>query len=170
MKADSLPQIHLKPGELIITQSPGLIVTVLGSCVSVTMFHRRTRLAAICHAMLPDPKRGAGDAREPACYRYVSDVLPEMCARFAQAGLGPEEIEVKLFGGGNVINMAEETQSERWIGSVNIRRAREILREAGLCILASNVGGTEGRKIVFNTTSGEVMHKHLGCQLAKVSP
>lgn len=170
MKVAALPQVHLKPGELIISQKPSLVVTVLGSCVSVTMFHRPTRRAAICHAMLPDPKSACEDGDQASRYRYVSEVLPDMCSHFAQAGLLAEQIEVKLFGGGNVISMAEEPPSERWIGSANVRRAREILREAGYSIRASNVGGTIGRKILFNTATGEVMHKHLGYQSTKRSP
>ncbi len=170
MKVPELPQVHLKPGELIICQEPNLIVTVLGSCVSVTMFNRRTRIAAICHAMLPDPKSSGAADEEASRYRYVSEVLPEMCSHFGQAGLSAEQVEVKLFGGGNVISMAEESPSERWIGSANVRRAREILRHAGYSIRASNVGGTNGRKILFNTDTGEVMHKHLGYQSRKKSP
>lgn len=170
MKVAALPQVHLKPGELIISQKPSLVVTVLGSCVSVTMFHRRTRIAAICHAMLPEPKSKGADENEPHLYRYVSEVIPEICRHFALAGLAPEQVEVKLFGGGNVISMADESPKERWIGSVNVRRAREILREAGFTIRASNVGGTSGRKIMFNTVTGEVMHKHLSRQSPTRSP
>lgn len=170
MKATVLPQIHLKPGELIIRRDPSLVVTVLGSCISVTMFHRRTRVAAICHAMLPDPKTACEQGDNACRYRYVSEVVPEMCSHFTQAGLAVEEVEVKLFGGGNVISMAQEPPSERWIGSANVRRAREILRHAGFTIRASNVGGTDGRKILFNTATGEVMHKHLGYQSPKKSP
>lgn len=170
MKASVLPQVHLKPGELIICQEPSLIVTVLGSCVSVTMFHRRSRLAAICHAMLPAPKSSGAVAEEASRHRYVSEVLPEMCEHYTQAGLKAEQVEVKLFGGGNVISMAEGSISERGIGSSNVRRAREILRAAGFTIRASNVGGTDGRKILFNTATGEVMHKHLGYERTKVQP
>ncbi|MBK8001700.1 MAG: chemotaxis protein CheD [Verrucomicrobia bacterium] len=170
MKAPALPQVHLKPGELIICQEPSLIVTVLGSCVSVTMFHRRSRIAAICHAMLPEPKSHVDAEEEPCRYRYVSEVLPEMCGYFTQAGVKADQVEVKLFGGGNVISMAEESPSERWIGSTNVRRAREVLRDAGFTIRASNVGGTDGRKILFNTATGEVMHKHLGYQRTRKQP
>ncbi|MBL9166631.1 MAG: chemotaxis protein CheD [Verrucomicrobiales bacterium] len=162
MKASKLPQLHLKPGELILCREPSMIVTVLGSCVSVTMFHPRSHLAGICHAMLPDGRPGAAGDQEACPYRYVSEVVPRMCDHFRQAGLRPEEIEVKLFGGGNVISMSEVPSRERWIGNANVRRARELLKQAGFTIHASNVGGTDGRKILFNTATGEVMHKHLG--------
>lgn len=162
MKTPALLQLHLKPGELIVCQEPRLIVTVLGSCVAVTMFHAPSRLAAMCHAMLPEPKHKNAADLEPGLFRYVSQVIPEMCGYFKAAGRNPGEVEVKLFGGGNVIKMAEEPASERWIGSANVRRARELLLHSGFSIRASNVGGTDGRKVLFNTATGEVMHKHLG--------
>ena len=39
LPGSALPQAHLKPGELFVTQEPQWISTVLGSCVAVTMFH-----------------------------------------------------------------------------------------------------------------------------------
>ena len=50
-----LAPLRLKPGELLICREPHEVTTVLGSCVSITMFNARLGLAAICHAMLPSP-------------------------------------------------------------------------------------------------------------------
>lgn len=170
MKASALQQVHLKPGELIVCQEPRLVGTILGSCVAVTMYHARSRLAAMCHAMLPEPKHKSAADAEPGLFRYVNQVIPVMCGYFESAGGNPGEVEVKLFGGGNVIEMEEEPASERWIGSANVRHAREMLAQCGFTIRASNVGGTNGRKILFNTATGEVMHKHLGHKPPKRLP
>ena len=101
-----LPQVHLRPGELVVTREPQWIVTVLGSCVAVTMFSARFGLAAICHGMLPRPHNDDQISSNPSMgFRYLSRVIPAMVDRFCQTGLEPKDIEVKMFGGGNVIHL-----------------------------------------------------------------
>lgn len=155
--------IHLNPGEWVATREPSQIATVLGSCVSVTMFHVRLSLAAMCHAMLPHPRRATDIERfELERFRYVTEVIPAMAETFRAAGVVAAEIEVKLFGGGNVLRGDPRAPVTEWLGSINVRTAREVLEEHGLVVRAANVGGTSGRKILFNTGTGEVLHKHLG--------
>ncbi len=153
----------MKPGELLVTREPRWVITVLGSCVAVTMFSQRFGLAAMCHAMLPRPRGRERPAKnDPDQFRFLSLAVPAMLDRFHQAGVPAEEIEVKMFGGGNVIHYDEAAAEDHWIGTANIQAARELLREARLTLRAENVGGAGGRKIVFNTRDGEVLHKHLG--------
>ncbi len=51
---EKLPVYYLRPGELHIADHPGIVTTVLGSCVSVTMFSRRREVGAICHGLMPE--------------------------------------------------------------------------------------------------------------------
>ena len=162
-----LPQTYLKPGELRVVKEPGIVVTVLGSCVAVTFFNARLRVAAICHAMLPRPKHG-GPVTER--FKYLSEAVPHMAAQFRQLGLSPLEVDVKLFGGGNVIGSKDGDHPERWLGNVNVRTARELLAAEGFAIRAANVGGDRGRKILFDTATGEVLHKHLPARDEKDTP
>ncbi|MFA6286483.1 MAG: chemotaxis protein CheD [Opitutaceae bacterium] len=156
------PQHHLQPGELLVTQEPIWVVTLLGSCVAVTMFNSRFRLSAICHAMLPKPPGAhASGRRSDECFRYVSHAIPAMAERFARLGLEPAEVEVKMFGGGNVIDLGGNPQGDRSIGDANVALATQLLREARFQLKGHSVGGNCGRKIAFNTHSGEVLHKHL---------
>lgn len=156
-----LPQVHLSPGQLLVTREPKVVATVLGSCVAVTMFDRQSGFAAICHAMLaaPQPTEPVRPT-DPQRFRYVALVLPAMIGAYRRAGVRPRAIEVKLFGGGNVIG---ESRSEdpHWIGGGNVATARRLLEEADLVISAENTGGRRGRKILFNTGTGEVLHKYL---------
>ena len=157
-----LPRHNLAPGELLVTQQPQWVYTLLGSCVAVTMFSARFHVAAICHGMLPRPGRYADShACETDPFKYLSCVIPAMRERFRFLGLGPRDIEVKMFGGANVIRLGGEPHDERWIGTANIATARQLLEEAGLTLKAERVGGARGCKIFFNTETGEVLHKPL---------
>jgi len=159
---DGLHQVYLRPGELLVLRQPCQITTVLGSCVAVTMFHARLGFAAICHGMLPEPNRANGDiSADPRRFNYLSEAIPFMGARFRALGVFPHEVEVKIFGGGNVLGFEESDSSRRLVGQSNIEMAHRTLAAEKLLIKASSVGGDAGRKILFNTQTGEVLHKFL---------
>jgi len=158
----TIPQVHLQPGEVLVTKEPQWVLTLLGSCVSVTMFNPRFHLAAICHALLPEPRGeivpGPGRAQQ---FRYLTIAFAAMAESFARLGLKPGEVEVKLFGGGNVVGMGGDFQADRSIGSANVAMARHLLKAAHYHIRAESVGGNSGCKIKFNTQTGEVLHSWL---------
>jgi chemotaxis protein CheD len=155
-------QIALNSGELFIFQEPRLIATVLGSCVAVTLFSPSIRLAAICHAMLPHPHLAhMGAVAKADRFRYLTFAIPAMVEPFRQAGLFCDEIEVKMFGGANVIELGNEESPGEGIGADNVRMAEKLLDHFGLKIVASNTGGERGRKLFFDTVTGEVFHKFL---------
>lgn len=157
-----LPQVHLKPGELIFTREPTLVVTVLGSCITVTMFSAWPLCAGICHAMLSHPGRQEPGEKISGRFKYLSEAIPFMAAHFRNLGINATAIEVKMFGGGNVTpHHPTDAQSERLIGNANIQTARKLLAAESLVLKATNVGGRFGRKLSFNTQTGQVMHKHL---------
>lgn len=158
----SLQSICLKPGKLFVGDKPCEVMTLLGSCVAVTMFSPRLRVASICHAMLADPDgpdRAAKETAEP--YKYVSLVVPFMAEKFRNLGITPTETEVKLFGGANVFGNNHANKRGHGIGVANIRRAKEILDQYGLRVAREHTGGDRGRKLIFNTTSGVVWLKCL---------
>lgn len=154
------PAYHLKPGELVITDRPMLISTILGSCVSVTMFSPRFG-GAICHGMLPTC--GRKDFCRYPCgeeFRYVDCAIRAMIGSFSRRKVAPKEIEVKLFGGSDMLSQSEERASAS-VGRKNISTALEMLTEKGFTIAVSDVGGKRGRKIFFDTGTGEVHLKRL---------
>ena len=158
----ALTQRFLKPGEIIVCQTPGEVVTVLGPCVAVTLFHVPSGLAAMCHAMLPEPADGARlPADDPQRWKYVVDAVPEMLRIFAAGGARASEVEVKLFGGAQLLLGAGCGRADDGVGAANARLARELIAAAGYAIRATDVGGPVGRKLVFDTRSGVVRVKRL---------
>jgi len=154
-------QIYLKPGGIYISEKPALVSTLLGSCVSVTMFNPRLKTGAICHGLLPSC-RGKKPC-EKFCHegiRFVDCSIMRMLGWFGQNGVARGEIEVKVFGGSDMIVGGDMT-SKATVGQQNISMAFHILGKEMLRIAASDVGGSRGRKIIFSTLSGEVLLKHL---------
>ena len=153
-----LHKVYLRPGELYIGEGPTKVVTVLGSCVSVTLFSKRLRIGAICHGAMPHcrRRRGCHELCKEA-FRFVDCSVHYMLAKMRSYGAADSEIEVKLFGGADTLS----SKKENTIGSMNVKMALEIIRQENLRIIAADVGDSFGRKIIFLTHTGEVYLKRL---------
>jgi chemotaxis protein CheD len=156
-----LPVAYLKPGEMYFAEQSTLIVTVLGSCVSITMFSRRAGLGAICHGLLTRCKgqlQCGGDCLDG--FKYVDCSIRRMAALFYRRGVR-REIEVKRIGGADMyyrdINKREAVSD----GNQNLTIAQQVLASEGLSLKVSDVGGMRGRKILFYTDTGDVFLKRL---------
>jgi chemotaxis protein CheD len=143
-------RIYLRPGEIIVTSESIIVTTVLGSCIAVTFYAQSTGFSGMCHAMLPCANHATDNA-----FRYVDRALHYMITAFRQKGIKDHEIEVKLLGGGDVLDRISATTAS--VGHQNITAALEFLDNEGLNLAASDVGGRMGRKIHFHTHTGKVL-------------
>jgi chemotaxis protein CheD len=159
---EGLPVIYLKPGEMHISETPSIIVTVLGSCLSVTLFHRGSRLGAICHGLFPEcagkKTCNSGCVDE---FKFVDCSIKKMLALFDERHIQRREIEVKYFGGADIFSIRPRTTSIVSVGRQNIASAKKMLENEGLTLHATDVGGRLGRKILFYTHTGGVLLKRL---------
>ncbi|MBF0147422.1 MAG: chemotaxis protein CheD [Magnetococcales bacterium] len=152
--------VNLDPGEMYLGVKPVEVHTVLGSCVSVVLFHPQRRMGAMCHGKLPSRK-----CDHPACGLkicramgdFVSCSLRFMLSWFDLMGVSRKELEVKLFGGAMMF-MLDNQPRERSIavGKRNVETAMDLIRGERLHLVASDVGGPWGRRIVFHAGTGEV--------------
>jgi chemotaxis protein CheD len=143
-------RIYLRPGEIIVTSEPTIVTTVLGSCIAVTFYAQSAGFSGMCHAMLPYANQATDHA-----FRYVDKALHYMINTFHQKGIKDHEIEVKLLGGGDVLDRISAITAS--VGQQNIAAALEFFDHEGLNLAASDVGGQMGRKIHFHTRTGKVL-------------
>ena len=157
-----LPLLYLKPGEFIIRSEPAAVTTVLGSCVSVTMFSPGFRVGAICHGLLPQC-RDSGPCRNECGegFRYVDCSVLLMIDRFREYGIGGSEIEAKVFGGSDMYDPRVSGGGRATVGSMNIAAAQRILGAENIKIVSSDTGGRQGRKIIFHPHTGDVFLKRV---------
>ena len=148
-----LPGHYLYPCLIFAHREEHLVSTVLGSCVAVCLRDPRLEVGGINHYMLalwngeglPTPKYG-----NIAIDKLIRAMQDRGCAR--------ERLVAKVFGGGNVIG---NSQGAVTVGERNIDIARELLAQADIPIVASDLGGDVGRKIIFNTRTGSVLMSRL---------
>lgn len=155
-------QVYLRPGELYLGSEPSVVTTVLGSCVSVTLLHKVTGIAAICHTLQPScPNPELCFPNCQARHRYTVCTIEKMSRYMLSHGLRPRDIEVKLFGGAALIGTLTKERIATSIGHQNVKAAMETIDKCGLMLKVMDVGGNFGRKIIFNTSTGEVFMKRL---------
>jgi len=157
-RAAELRYINLKPGEIFISDTPHIVSTLLGSCVAIILFAPTYRVGAICHALLPMCREGKSfDC--PEKFRHVGCSLRGMLAMFRERGISCAAIEAKVFGGADMFPNEPERKGEGYratVGRLNVVKAEELLCAEGIRIIAADVGGWQGRKILFRPNTGEV--------------
>lgn len=143
--ADELPRaaVYLTPGQLFAAAEPTEVVTVLGSCVSVCLFDRTTAVGGVNHFLVP-----VGPAQDPSP-RYGDYAMEALLEALRTKGAHPAGLRAKVFGGAGEVRAGRPS-----VGAKNVGLALRALAAAHVPVLASDVGGTAGRKIVFHTDVG----------------
>jgi chemotaxis protein CheD len=153
-----LPDLDLQPGELYLARSPAILRTILGSCVGVTFWSARLGAGALCHGVLPRcPHVKPAAFNEAEGHRYVDFSIRYLAQQFDALGAQRHEVEVKLFGGADVLPVDRTLSARPTVGAQNCQAAVEVLAEEGFTVSASDLGGVRGRRIHFHTGTGEVL-------------
>ncbi len=152
-----LPEVYVQPGESHLVSEPTIFRTVLGSCVGIAFRVPRLGLGALCHPMLPrTPAKMVASLSRSAGRRYVDFAIRDLARQFDALGANRSEIEVKLFGGGDVLVMTPNVKRPT-VGKLNSEVAMKVLADEGFGVTASSLGGKRGVNIHFNTETGEVL-------------
>jgi chemotaxis protein CheD len=152
--------VFLEPGDFHFAAAGTRIRTLLGSCVSITVWHPRLRIGGMCHYMIPCRRRTSPGDR--LCGRYADEALQLFLQEIARTGTQPPEYEAKMFGGGNQFPDAPTNNTALDIPRRNVEYGRELLRRHGFELTAAHIGGTGARHLLFDLDTGEVWMKYTG--------
>ncbi len=144
------------PGEYYFTAKDMMIVTVLGSCVSACVRDRVSGVGGMNHFMLPD---GGGDNDSPvsASMRYGTYAMEVLINELLKAGARRENLEAKVFGGGNVLRGFVAIN----VGERNAQFVRNYLKVEGIRVVAEDLNDIHPRKVYFFPRTGKVLVKKL---------
>jgi chemotaxis protein CheD len=161
-RSSVLPELNLQPGELYLARNPAILRTILGSCVGVTFYSARLGAGALCHCVLPRcPLIWPLGTSPTEGHRYVDFSIRYLAREFDTFGGRRQELEVKLFGGADVLPIAGTRGEKPTIGALNCAAALEVLTQEGFTIAVSDLGGARGRRIHFHTGTGQVLLQRL---------
>jgi len=92
----------------------------------------------------------------------VDFAIRHLARQFDELGARRAEVEVKLFGGADVLLVSDAAATKATVGKLNCEAAIEVLRDEGFAVIASSLGGSLGLNIRFDTRTGEVLLRRLG--------
>jgi len=143
----------LHPSAMYVKNDEQWATTILGSCVAVCFIDAKRKIGGINHFMLP---YWNGDGLESPKYGNVA--ILQLFQKMLDFGAKKEDIVCKIFGGAEILG---EENSFFNVGRRNIELAKKIVSDLDIPVVSSSVGGRLGRKIYFNTGTGEVLQKYL---------
>ena len=91
--------------------------------------------------------------------RFGNVAVQRLLDHLRALGCTPQSLLAKLFGGSCVLEAFQDTESH--LGTKNVGVARKLLLEAGIPIVAEDVGGQRGRRLIFQTDDGTAWVRRL---------
>ncbi len=136
-------------------KSPDKLETLaLGSCVGIVLYDRFAKVGGISHAMLPDVNYAKKSSRGNLA-KFVNTGLEQLLGDMIKNGAKKEHIKAKLAGGANMFPEISR-ESEGHIGKRNTDAAKVQLKALDIPIIAEDIGGSLGRTITLDTTTGKL--------------
>lgn len=148
------PRVAIHVGQLFATRAPTLIRTLLGSCISACLYDPIVKLGGMNHFLLPDAEGSQTDSA-----RFGVHAMEELIFRMQSLGGDRRRLKGKVFGGGHVLDTAD---SEDSVPRRNVRFIEEFMGVEGIPVVSRDLGGREGRVVVFATDSGRAFVRKVG--------
>ena len=140
-------RLYLHAGQLYASAERMEIVTILGSCVAVCMYDAARGVGGLNHFMLPMDSPTVSS-------RYANHAFDMLLKQLIALGAARARLEAKIFGGASLLKEGDATPTENDLGARNIAAARMRLAQENIPLVAEDVGGRQGRKLVFETATG----------------
>ncbi len=144
----SYQQVFIEPGYIYLPTVPTNLYAVLGSCVSVCLWDKKLKIGGMNHFLYPKV-----ETRDKATPQYGNVATLQVIQMMEKVGAKTNSLLAQIIGGATPPFPCKNKD----IGENNVEIARKILRSKGIKIVSEDVGGTMGRKIVFNSYTGHLM-------------
>lgn len=149
---DMKNHFHLQPGEIFVSSKGMTIATVLGSCVAVCLWDRVQHIGGMNHVVLPKNRDD-----EPPTSRFANVATFVLYDMMMEEGSKKNNLVAQVFGGANRLAAQIGTKAAGFnIGELNLEITLKVLQKLGLPVVHRDCGGPEGRKILFDTKTGEI--------------
>lgn len=154
-KVDNLPLYDIGIGELYVTKSPMILKTVLGSCLAITMFDKKSGAAGMNHIVLPGEyvdHLGQTVIFQGDDTRYGNVSLKVMLERMRQLGSVNDSIIANMVGGSYMWPCSDRVDVPR----MNVDYARKFLTKQRIRVVSEVIFKKNALRVFLNTQSGEL--------------
>ncbi|THE14492.1 chemotaxis protein CheD [Bacillus timonensis] len=145
---DSSQVIKVGIADMNVITAPDLIRTSgLGSCVGVVIYDQAKKVAGLAHIMLPSS--ASTKAGNINIAKYADTAIEELIYKITGIGGREKSLKAKIAGGAQMFQFQSGSDIMR-IGPRNIEAVEAELKRLKITLVASDVGGSNGRTIEFN--------------------
>ena len=143
-------RLHVGQGEHQISADPAVVLTtVLGSCVATCLCDPVAGVGGMNHFLLPTGKaEGVDEGR-----RYGAYAMELLINELLRSGARRERLEAKLFGGARMFGGLSD------VGASNAAFAEKFLRDEGIPVVGSSLGGLSARRVQYWPTTGRAQQR-----------
>jgi chemotaxis protein CheD len=136
----------VSPGYLVVAEDPTFLCSVCGNGVVVLVWDKIRKTGGMIHCIYAGKKTG-----KKASNYHAETAVAQLIHSMTKIQSRPVNLESQLFGAGN-LNGYSARRAARVVAAV-----RKTLKKFKVKIVSEDLGGCIGRKIIFDTRSGEVI-------------
>lgn len=141
-----VPHSYMQAGQIMYSRFSACLCAACGNGVLVTIYDPVARHGGMAHCVFPKLQN-----RGKRSNYYVRDALATLHAVLSKKFPLSPKAEAQLFGGGHYYGMKKER------AALLISEVKRHLQKLNIRIVSEDTGGTIGRKVMFNTASGETI-------------
>ncbi|MGF1579628.1 MAG: chemotaxis protein CheD [Gemmataceae bacterium] len=131
----------------------GILQTLLGSCIGLSLYDRKRRVGGLAHIVLPQ-SRNSGEKTG----KFVDTAIPVLIGEMERLAGGTVKLAAKIAGGASMFG----TKVTKNIGEENVLATERWLKEFGIPIVARDCGGEKGRRMSLDVSNGKVTIEIVG--------
>jgi chemotaxis protein CheD len=146
----------VRMGELAISDTPGdvLVSLGLGSCIGLALVDKRAGVAGLAHIVLPV---STGTPKPESLNKFADHAVPALVDGMVERGASRVFMQASLVGGASMFAGAGLE-----VGARNADAVRELVAGRRVPVVAEAVGGSKGRTVKVDVTSGAVSVREAG--------
>lgn len=140
-----------RPGSVLVTLG-------LGSCVAVALHDTEAAVGGLAHVLLPSLSlsRASGNPG-----RFPQTAVPLLAQAMAALGADQRRMTARLVGGASMFSSLAAAGSVQ-MGERNVVAVRAVLGRMGIPVIGELVGGSLGRSVWFDVSTGQLTVRSVG--------
>jgi chemotaxis protein CheD len=146
-------EIKVRVADAAVAKGESTLVTIgLGSCVAIMLHDPAARIGGLAHILLPSESLSQDRTNQA---KFPATAVPLLLDRMRELGALRSRTVAKLVGGASMFTQLLPMNGLQ-MGERNLIATRATLAQAGIPVLAEEVGGGHGRSVFFHVDTGAV--------------
>ncbi len=122
---------------------------ILGSCIGIAFICKHNNQSGLAHCLLPNAPKTDFTING----KYVDQAIHSLLALMKIRREDYNHVQAVIAGGGNMTK-PNSNSSDELVGDMNVESAVHCLKNLGIKIIHQETGGSNGRKISVDCTTG----------------